>query len=113
MFYEYNQNNSGGNFDLDEACGLTHFVVIEADSAEEANRKAEDHGIYFDGCASGRDCSCCGDRWYAADVSDGTPAPTIYGRPVTEMVADGIGMHWMPAGKEVAVHFKDGRVEWF
>lgn len=60
-FYEFRQNNSGGAFDQDE--NLSVVVLIEAESARAANEKAESIGIYFDGCASGTDCPCCGDRW--------------------------------------------------
>lgn len=59
MFYTFYQNNSGGYFE-----GPT-MVIIEAHSADEANEIAEERaGIYFDGVALGRDCWCCGDRWY-------------------------------------------------
>lgn len=61
-FYEFNQNNSGGSFDTDE--NLCHTVIIEANSEDEAVKKAEDLGCYWDGCANGIDCPCCGDRWY-------------------------------------------------
>lgn len=63
MFYHFSQNNSGGSFDFDKNDGITHHVVIEAVSAESANKKLQDIGGYFDGCDTGRDCSCCGDRW--------------------------------------------------
>ena len=65
MFYEYNQNNSGGSFDVDkEVC---HRVYIEADNKDDAYFIAQSKGIYFDGVSSGRDCGCCGDRWYPQD----------------------------------------------
>jgi hypothetical protein len=65
MFYEYNQNNSGGSFDVDkEVC---HRVYIEADNKDDACFIAQSKGIYFDGVSSGRDCGCCGDRWYPQD----------------------------------------------
>lgn len=59
MFYPFKQNNSGGYFNEPAIC-----VIIEADSADEANMKAEEEGIYFDGCYDRIDCPCCGDRWY-------------------------------------------------
>lgn len=64
-FYEFNQNNSGGSFDVDN--DVCHRLFIEATNAEQANRIAQDLGVYFDGCDSGMDCDCCGDRWYEAD----------------------------------------------
>jgi hypothetical protein len=75
MFFTYHQNNSGGSFVGPQ------FVIIEADSASEANYIAENHPdspIYFDGCEAERDCKCCGDRWYRT-YDDGTEKPQIYG----------------------------------
>lgn len=63
-FYEFRQNNSGGSFHVDDQ--LTVRVIIEADTADEANSKAEDLGMYWNGCEKGQDCECCGDRWYPA-----------------------------------------------
>ncbi len=57
-FYTYNQNNSFGRFDGPE------YVIVRASSFEEANEKAiKKAGVYFNGCESGIDCRCCGDRW--------------------------------------------------
>lgn len=61
MFYEFNQNNSGGVFRVDDR--VCHRLFIEADSRPEAIGKAEDLGCYWDGVALGIDCPCCGDRW--------------------------------------------------
>jgi hypothetical protein len=77
MFYTFNQNNSGGVFDVDER--VAHYVIVEANSAEEANKIAETKGIYFDGVSKGHDCACCGDRWYAQWEDKGDQEPLIYG----------------------------------
>ena len=62
MFYEYDQNNSGGGFDADEK--VQPKVIIEANSEAEAERIAvDDLGIYFNGVEDERDCECCGSRW--------------------------------------------------
>jgi len=63
-FYEFDQNNSGGRFHIDDKAGLGPSVWIEATSLGDAIHRAMDIGIYFDGCDSGRDCRCCGDRWH-------------------------------------------------
>jgi hypothetical protein len=68
-FYEISQNNSGGSFTLDDK--LCHRLFIEADSSDEAASIAENLGCYWDGCETGQDCSCCGDRWYRPWNSDG------------------------------------------
>lgn len=99
-FFEYSQNNSGGFFEVDE--DVSYNVYIEADSAEEANRKAEEVGIYFDGCEKGLDCECCGDRWYEAwDNEKGTDTPTLYGVPLDEAIK-------RLYRKEAIVYYKDG-----
>ena len=60
-FYHFRQNNSGGSFVFDK--NLAIDVIIEAETADEANDLAEGLGIYFNGCEGGWDCRCCGDRW--------------------------------------------------
>lgn len=106
-FFEFNQNNSGGEFVLDEDRGITHYVIIEALTAEHANALAEGIGLYFDG---EDDCPCCGDRWSSAwDDKDGTDIPSIYGEDVSTYISL---MVWMPPGKEIVVHYLDGRKVW-
>jgi hypothetical protein len=55
-FFEFDQNNSGGFFDIDD--NVTHRVIIEAKSEEEAieifKPMIEDQSY---------SCECCGDRW--------------------------------------------------
>ncbi len=65
-FYEFCQNNSGGNFHVDN--NICHQLFIEAKNATQANDIAQYLGVYFDGCAKGMDCYCCGDRWHEADT---------------------------------------------
>lgn len=73
MFYHYSQNNSGGDFVVNGS--VAHQVIIEAKTADEANRIAETIGLYFDGRG---DCPCCGNRWYEA-YGEGDGTPLIYG----------------------------------
>lgn len=108
-FYHYSQNNSGGSFSFDEFSGITHHVIIQAYSAAEANLRAEEIGIYFNGCEDERDCDCCGDRWYSIwDDKSGTDLPEVYGEPVDAYD----GMSWMSPGKEIVVHYLDGNRSW-
>ena len=79
-FYTFDQNNSGGSFDFDEEGGITHHVVIEAYSSKHANSISEEKGIYFYGCDEGRDCPCCGDRWYPVYNCDGKVSPSVCGK---------------------------------
>lgn len=75
-YFHFAQNNSGGSFDIDDK--VAYHVIIQAHSAKEANRLAVDTGIYFNGCKSGSDCNCCGDRWYEA-YGEGDETPLVYG----------------------------------
>lgn len=60
LFYVFNQNNSGGGF------SGYHTIIVEARNTTEANRKAKNHGVYFNGVDKDLDCDCCGDRWFHA-----------------------------------------------
>jgi len=73
--YQFTQNNSGGCFDTDDK--VCHRVLIEALNEGHACDIAENMGIYFDGCDTGHDCPCCGDRWYRP--WDSIEFPYIYG----------------------------------
>lgn len=107
-FFEYNQNNSGGGFDFQE-WKLTNYVIIEANSDDDANFKALSLGLYFDGDG---DCSCCGDRWYEA-YGTGDKVPSHYGTPVAEATETEPKWHvnWMGENPDIYVHYLDGRVE--
>lgn len=76
MFFHYTQNNSGGSFQINDR--VAHHVIIEANTESEANTRAEQIGIYFDGVREGEDCGCCGDRWYPRRRNDGAAEPMIY-----------------------------------
>jgi hypothetical protein len=87
-FYNFSQNNSGGSFEVDK--NVCENVIIAATSPEDANARAEEVGIYFDGALDdGPDCSCCGDRWSrqygAAEASE---TPKIWGQSVEEYLSD-------------------------
>lgn len=80
-YFNYNQNNSGGSFISDDS--VDHNVIIQAEDIESANKKAKEIGIYFNGCDDGKDCSCCGDRWYEAS-GEGDNKPLVYGEPANK-----------------------------
>lgn len=107
MFYDFKQNNSGGSFDFDWEDGISVHVVIEADTPDEANHRAEDMGLYFNGCADGRDCNCCGDRWNTADEYEEKEYPHAYGEYIEDFKPL---LGWMLPDPEVFVHYKDGVV---
>lgn len=118
MFYEYHQNNSGGAFDEDAERGIGHFVIIEADSASEADERAERIGLYFDDYDEdgnfSRDCECCGARWSPA-WGEGSEVPEVYARKIKNgkiAPSDYSDWKWME-GPEGFIHYRDGRVEAF
>lgn len=113
-FYTYDQNNSGGSFEFDHRNGISLYVIVEADSAGEADEKAEDIGLYFDGAY---DCSCCGNRWHEAggwwSDDEGDQYPSVFGRPVWEKEEDSLfsSIRWEQEGTPFAyVHFANGDV---
>lgn len=105
MFYTFSQNNSGGSFVQDE--NISHYVIIEASSAAEANSLAEGKGLYFDG--SSGDCPCCGNRWSEAWSCEGDDVPSIYETPVAEYRAS----YGFMSEYETVVHYLSGKVEYY
>ena len=77
-FYTFRQNNSFGVWE-----GPIN-VIVEARHLDEACDIAQDHGVYFDGCESGIDCPCCGDRWHRPWFDNGDEVPSEYGTPLDE-----------------------------
>ena len=105
MFFTYDQNNSGGSFDVP-----AEYVVVEAVDYVEANYLAERYGLYFNGCDDGLDCPCCGDRWYSQySNEDGTEVPSVYGKPLTDPTA--LENTWTGGSKTAVVYYKNGTVE--
>lgn len=102
MFFYYFQNNSGGVTVYDPDRGISSKVYIEANSAREANRRAEGIGLYFDGNG---DCDCCGDRWIAfleSDTYDIVETPPLEGDPADNF-------NWVKPGQfQAFVHKADG-----
>lgn len=106
MFFDFHQNNSGGSFSYDDKAGIAETVIIEANSAAEANEKAERIGLYFDGAG---DCECCGSRWYEACSRDeGMSEPLVFGKKIARVVVRGIKSKKRPV--TVYIHYADGRV---
>lgn len=100
-FYTFVQNNSGGHFHHEPTSGIGYAVAVEALDVAHAKQRAEAAGVYFDGCSTGRDCACCGDRWSAyMDESDGTDSPEMYEAPLR-------GGWGIPS----YVHYLDRRIE--
>jgi len=112
MFYTYRQNNSGGAFDIDPERSLSVFVIIEADTPEQADTIAESKGIYFDGCSTGQDCECCGDRWHFASEYNSADVPSLYGEDVTspDYASRYSGARYAKGNPAGYIHYADGRI---
>lgn len=116
MFYCFDQNNSGGRFYTNHNRGISHYVIVEGDSREDIIERAQNIGLYFDGCYTGRDCSCCGDRWY--EPLEGTndllsETPSIYGVDVSSgvyTVNDEFGIAWITDGPEGYIHYANNEM---
>ena len=104
MFYTFNQNNTGGSFRNSQT--LAEFVIIEADTASEANDKAECIGVYFGGVDDDIDCPCCGDRWHPVSDSDGKVVPHVYHIPLDKFRGRSVS-------GDTVIHYKSGRVARF
>jgi hypothetical protein len=103
-FFTFDQNNPGGSFDYDLEAGISSTVIIEAADYEQANDRAEEIGLYFDGCYNDIDCECCGDRWCRAWDEDGKDKPSIYDTDVYEAKASFFR-------NIVFIHYLDGKIE--
>jgi hypothetical protein len=62
-FYMFDQNNSGGFFDVDDL--VCHRVVIEAETQEDAENIFAPMVVN-----QSSSCPCCGDRWHGCDLLD-------------------------------------------
>lgn len=106
-FYEWNQNNSGGHFKVD-GC-ISHRVIIEADSYEQAEDKAFDFGIYYNGVENQMDCDCCGDRWYSGSELD---EGDLQGKTLDEYLQD-MADEYGWEDPDIIVHYADGTKKTF
>lgn len=63
MFFEFDQNNSGGEYVINTELGIGEKIIIEAKTAQEAEKKfkalGQAHGLGFYSY-----CDCCGERWF-------------------------------------------------
>lgn len=80
---------------MDDA--VAHFVLVQATSAQEAQRKLTEP-------SSDDWCECYGERWYISVAEgDGTDKPTLYDKPLEEYDA------WFR--DEARLHYYNGVIE--
>lgn len=80
-FYTFWQNNSGGVYHEDGA--VEEVVIVEADTAADANVEACNIGVYFNGVEKDIDCECCGDRWSPVEEWDAYEVPSLAEQAIT------------------------------
>lgn len=105
-FYEFRQNNSGGFFITNET--VCHFMIIEATDHAAAVKKAEELGCYWDGCAKGIDCPCCGDRWSIWDDE-----PLYFENETVEEHAERKAEKWAWTHPGARIFYLNGEVKEF
>lgn len=109
MFWQYWQNNSRGNYIVNHEKGISAQVWVEADNHELANAKAEEIGLYFDGCLIGEDCPCCGDRWSRVEQYHYYVAPPKDVQGYYRDIHDGPeGYLHMSSGDIIPLHWNRG-----
>lgn len=108
-FFTFDQNNSGGRFIENHKAGITHRVIIQAFDHEEANRRAEEIGIYFDDDYF-YDCRCCGQRWYRTWKGEATDVPEVYGQDVSGGVYFPSAYHTQWTEAEAYIHYLSGKI---
>jgi hypothetical protein len=80
LWYEFDQNNSGGHYERDDFVADVVFIqAMNSDQAEDIMRDMIDNANAWDYC------DCCGERWSFWDV-EGHEVPTHYGDPITDGV---------------------------
>jgi hypothetical protein len=109
-FYLYRQNNSGGHHYKDDA--VCEFVIVEANGNDDADRRAENIGIYFDGVDLNRDDDDWGDRWHRADSYDVSPEPMLFEQ---NPLMEGFVFPKYAKGNDYKgvfcrIYYKDGRI---
>jgi hypothetical protein len=102
VYYEYDQNNSGGSFIQDDK--VTHRVFVECDNSVDAKWWASKLGIYFDGVADGIDCPCCGDRRYEANRVEFPYSYGSFDESEAKRIADKYGCDIAESKKQISYH---------
>lgn len=111
MFYLVDQSPSGGQYDYFEDIGISEYIVIEADTEDEARAKFFEI-IQYQYTRGYGNCECCGDRWewYMTDYYVFEDLDQLDKRGVLTSLWC-LGEHGV--GYLSFVHYKDGRIVGF
>ena len=100
-FYTFQQNNSGGDFHINE--DIAEIVIIEALNNSDANFKAKKLGMN-----NSDSCPCCGDRWTWqgdwTDEDEGCEEPMSYDEPIEDYIRNQNSSF----DETVIIHYFDG-----
>ena len=89
MIYSFHQNNSFGVYHHP----AKNIIVKDARDVEHAKEIALSAGMYLNGVASGKDCDCCGDRWYGLDYEFNTVEEAIESAMELDFGDDSVPMY--------------------
>ena len=105
MFYQFNQNYIGRIYMRDERLGIGPLIIVEGDTVDAINKKAEQVGIYFDGRKKGIDP--LDNRWYRMMRNkDGYDEPHVYDVHIDKIPsAEWVGYD------DVFIHYADGTMK--
>jgi hypothetical protein len=111
-FYIFYQNDCFGSFVIDTLKGITHCLLIEASSVQQAYDRAIEIGLYFGGVSKGIDSNSCGDRWAFE------PFDNSFVKSVEEwqdlLIQDMTTLSYKLRSEHVySVHFLDGTIQKF
>ncbi len=93
MFYTYDQSNPGGHYHNDDKLG--HYVIIEANSGDHADKLAGNIGIEFNEYE---------DRWFPMGYSEGKEEPMIGDLTIEGFKKD---PHSYPEKVDIHIYYKN------
>jgi hypothetical protein len=111
LWYEFDQNNSGGYFERDDF--VADVVFIQAMNYDQAGDIMRD---MIDKANAWSYCDCCGERWSLWGDVKGFEMPTRYGKDVTKeglelFSSDGYALFHGLSGRTLKWNGKDTPTE--
>jgi hypothetical protein len=103
-FYTFHQNRINGcGYEIDEEVHTSRYVIIEADSADDANTRVRKLGLAWDG------------RWPRVNEAMSDDTPSVFSEPVGTMEGppDRFNVDTELDKPMITIHYQDGRIETF